>query len=154
MTSTSGLRRFAPLGLLLLAATAGCDFGKASSTPTSPDQSNVAYSQTDLTVGTGDEATTGKAVTVQFGGWLYSDAAPDHKGQQFAADTAAFTIGDGTVIQGFDRAVTGMRVGGTRRAIIPPSLAFGATGSSNGSVPPNAAIVVDIALTNVVSPSS
>jgi FKBP-type peptidyl-prolyl cis-trans isomerase len=46
-------------------------------------------------------------------------------------------------------AVTGMKVGGTRRAIIPPSLGFGTTGSSDGTVPPNAALVFDILLVNV-----
>jgi len=44
-------------------------------------------------------------------------------------------------------AVTGMKVGGTRRAVVPPSLAYGTTGS--GPVPPNAALVFDIALNSV-----
>src|SRR5258708_22034170 len=61
------------LVLSLLFATAGCNNG--SSTPTAPDQSAVAYSQTDLTVGTGTEATVGTTATVQYGGWLYSDTA-------------------------------------------------------------------------------
>ena len=42
--------------------------------------------------------------------------------------------------------VTGMKVGGIRRVIIPPSLAYGATGSSNGTIPPNAALVFEILL--------
>src|SRR5258708_17650904 len=61
------------LVLSLLFATAGCNNG--SSTPTAPDQSAVAYSQTDLTVGTGTEATVGTTATVQYGGWVYSDTA-------------------------------------------------------------------------------
>ena len=40
-----------------------------------------------------------------------------------------------------------MKVGGTRRAIIPPSLGYGAAGS--GPIPPNAALVFDLTLTNV-----
>ncbi len=45
--------------------------------------------------------------------------------------------------------VTGMKVGGTRRLIVPPSLAYGTTGNNDGSIPPNAALVFDILLGNV-----
>jgi FKBP-type peptidyl-prolyl cis-trans isomerase FkpA len=140
-------QRGAWLGLLIvLAASAGCDFGQTS--PTAPDQSSVQYSQTDLTVGTGTEATVGTTASVQYGLWLYSDSAADHKGTQLDANTFAFVVGANQVIKGFDMGVTGMKVGGTRRVICPPSLAYGTTG--NGStIPPNAALVFDIALTGV-----
>src|SRR4029079_11395559 len=83
MHRTSGLRRLAPLGLLVLLTATACDFGSSNpSAPTAPDQSNVPYSQTDLTVGTGAEATAGSTAAVQYGAWLYSDATPDHKGTQ------------------------------------------------------------------------
>jgi FKBP-type peptidyl-prolyl cis-trans isomerase FkpA len=130
------------VGLLLMAA--GCDNG--SSSPVAPDQSNVPYSQIDLTVGTGAEATTGKTATVQYVGWLYSETGTDHKGAQFdSGQLAPFVVGAGTLIKGFEMAVTGMKVGGVRRAIIPPSLAFGSTGSGT-TIPPNAALVFEIAL--------
>lgn len=126
---------------------AGCNNGAKS--PTAPDQSAVPYSQTDLTVGTGAEAVTGSNATVQYGAWFYSETAVDHKGAQFDTGQFAYIVGSTTIIKGFDMAVTGMKVGGTRRAIVPPSLAYGAQGSSNGVVPPNAALVFDIALANV-----
>jgi FKBP-type peptidyl-prolyl cis-trans isomerase FkpA len=129
-------------GLLVVAA--GCNNG--SSSPTAPDQSAVAYSQTDLTVGTGAEAAVGTTATVQYGLWLYSDSGADHKGTQIQANQFAFVVGDPTLIKGFNMGVTGMKVGGTRRIIIPPSLAYGATGNSDGSIPPNAAIVFDVLL--------
>jgi FKBP-type peptidyl-prolyl cis-trans isomerase FkpA len=135
--------------IALLAASAGCDFGKTTA-PTAPDQTNVPYSQTDLTIGTGVEATAGSTVTVQYGAWLYSDTAPDHKGTQLDANTASFVLGANQVIKGFDQGVTGMKVGGTRRVIIPPSLAYGSTGYQ--SIPPNAALVFDIALNTVTPP--
>ena len=131
----------------LLVAAAACNNG--SSSPTAPDQSSVAYSQTDLTVGTGTEATIGTTATVQYGQWLYSDTAADHKGAQIGASTFSFVVGGGTIIKGFDTGVTGMLVGGVRRLIVPPSLAFGATGDSTGTVPPNAALVFDVLLTGV-----
>ena len=145
MTAVLRPRRLVLVALLL--ASAGCDFGKVSG-PTAPDQSNVAYAQTDLTVGTGAEATAGSTVTVQYGAWLYSDTTADHKGSQLDAIQTTFLIGGNQVIKGFEQGVTGMKVGGTRRVIVPPSLAYGSTGYQ--SIPPNAALVFDLALTNVV----
>jgi len=147
-------RRFGLICLLnLLIFAAGCDFGKSTTTaPTSPDQSNVPYSQTDLTVGTGAEAIAGSTATVQYGAWLYSDAGLDHKGTQVDQATFSFVVGANTVIKGFDQGVAGMKAGGTRRLIVPPSAAYGSTGYQ--SIPPNAALVFDIALTNVVTPGT
>ena len=146
MTAFDRLRPLLGIGLSgLLFLAAGCNNG--SSSPTAPDQSSVAYSQTDVTIGTGAEATAGTTATVQYGGWLYSETAADHKGTQFGAETFAFLIGGGTIIKGFDMGVTGMKVGGIRRVIMPPSLAYGAAG--NGSIPPNAALVFDILLGSV-----
>jgi len=135
------VRRFAALALVVTAS--GC----GSSSPVAPDQSSVAYSQTDFTIGTGAEATAGKTATVQYAGWLYSETGVDKKGAQFEANVHTFVLGGNQVIKGFDTGVTGMRVGGTRRVIIPPSLAYGASG--NGPIPPNTAVVFDLALTNV-----
>jgi len=135
--------------LALAVAAAGCDFGSVTTAPTNADQSNVPFSQTDLTVGTGDEATAGKTVAVQYGAWLYSDTAADHKGKQWDQSQISFTIGVSNIIKGFEQGVTGMKAGGTRRVIVPPSLGFGAAGNSNAGVPGNAALVFDIALISV-----
>lgn len=141
MTSYS-IVRFS-IALVLALAVSAC----GSSSPVAPDQSSVAYSQTDLTVGSGTEATAGRSATVQYTGWLYSETAADHKGAQFDAGQFAYTVGSNSVIKGFDTAVTGMKVGGSRRAVVPPALGYGATG--NGPIPPNAALVFDITLANV-----
>ncbi len=129
--------------LAALAAVSAC----GSVSPVAPDQTSVPYSQTDLTVGTGAEAAVGTTASVQYALWLYSDSAVDHKGTQIDANSYVFLVGSGSAIKGFDQAVTGMKVGGTRRAIVPPSLAYGAAGS--GPVPPNAALVFDIILVAV-----
>ena len=133
---------------LMMAMSTACDFGHA--TPTAPDQSNVQYSTTDLTVGSGTVAASGHTVNVTFGEWLYSDTAKDHKGTQLQGGTPpAFVVGAGTLIKGYEMAIVGMAVGGTRRATVPPSLAFGSTGDSTGAIPPNAALVFEIQLTSV-----
>jgi FKBP-type peptidyl-prolyl cis-trans isomerase FkpA len=145
MLSSTYVRSLAVL--VLLFAASGCNNG--SSSPTAPDQSAIAYSQTDLVVGTGAEATAGTTASVQYGGWLYSATAADHKGTQFDAGQFAYLVGSTQLIKGFDMGVTGMKVGGTRRVIMPPSLAYGATGDSSGRIPPNAALVFDIMLAGV-----
>jgi len=145
MISTPRLRGLLLPGLMLLVS--GCDFGQT--TPTSPDQSSIQYSQVDLTVGTGAQAVAGNTVTVQYGLWLYSDTAADHKGTQLQPGQFSFVLGANQVIKGFDMGVTGMNVGGTRRVIVPPSLAYGSSGDSGGTIPPNAALVFDIALVAV-----
>jgi FKBP-type peptidyl-prolyl cis-trans isomerase FkpA len=146
MTSYVRVRPLLLAGLLVLAA--GCDNG--SSSPIAPDQNGVPYSQVDLTVGTGAEAATGKTAVVQYIGWLYSETGAENKGRQFdSGQLQPFVVGNGTLIRGFEMAVTGMKVGGVRRAIIPPSLAYGATGNAGAGIPPNAAVVFEILLGSV-----
>ena len=133
--------------LVLLVAAFGVS-ACGSSSPVAPDQSSVAYSQTDLTVGTGAEATAGKTASVQYILWLYSETAVDKKGQQIEQGQFAFIVGANQVVKGFDDAVVGMKAGGIRRVTIPPSLAYGSTGSAP-KIPPNAALVFEIGLANV-----
>ena len=135
------LRRLLLLGLPLMIAACGSD------TPTSPTTTSSApYSQTDLVVGTGAEAALTSRVTVGYTGWLYDTSKPDGKGTQFDASPGA-TFALTGVIAGWQRGVPGMKVGGQRRLIIPPELAYGSSG--NGSIPPNATLVFDIALLGV-----
>jgi FKBP-type peptidyl-prolyl cis-trans isomerase FkpA len=122
-------------------------------TPTAPSQFS-AYSQTDLQVGTGDEAVSGRTVGVHYTLWLYDSSKPENKGLQFESSAGgnpfSFVLGASQVIQGWDRGVPGMRVGGRRRLIIPPDLAYGET--RNSIVPPNATLLFDIELVSVTTP--
>lgn len=144
-------RTFFALILTAALAASACGGGDSSSTPTSPTQPSAPFSTTELRVGTGTEAVTGRTVAVNYTGWLYNPSGTDGKGQQF--DTSAgrgvltFLVGGSGVIPGFSQGVQGMRVGGLRRVVIPPSLAYGATGS--GPIPPNATIVFEIELVAV-----
>ena len=112
----------------------------------------MPYSQTDLRVGTGADATSGKRLTVNYTGWLYSAGAADNKGAQFDSSIGrapfAFTLGAGQVIRGWDQGVAGMKVGGQRRLVLPPDLAYGAAGAG-GAIPPNATLIFDIELLGV-----
>jgi FKBP-type peptidyl-prolyl cis-trans isomerase len=100
----------------------------------------------DLAVGTGIEAVAGDSVTMAYTGWLYDETKTESKGTQFDQRTAAnpitFQLGKGAVIAGWDQGVVGMRVGGKRRLVIPPSLGYG--GTANGPIPANSTLVFDI----------
>ena len=88
-------------------------------------------------------------MTVAYTGWLYDTSKPNGKGNQFDSNAAfAFNLGAGQVIRGWDQGVAGMRIGGQRRLIIPPELAYGNT-SPGAGIPPNATLVFDITLLNV-----
>jgi len=132
------------LGVLLLCAGAGAC---ADSSPASPSNS-PPFSQTDLRVGTGTAATSGQTLTVNYTGWFYDASQPDQKGLTFDTSIGktafSFTLGAGQVIEGWERGVAGMQVGGLRRLVVPPSLAYGATRSS--AIPANTTLLFEIAL--------
>jgi FKBP-type peptidyl-prolyl cis-trans isomerase FkpA len=91
----------------------------------------------DVTIGTGSAAASGNAVTVRYSGWLVS-------GFRFDAGTYTFRLGRREAIDGFDEGVTGMRVGGKRRIVIPPALGYG--NQAVGQIPPNSYLLFDLEL--------
>lgn len=104
----------------------------------------------DTKEGTGEEAVNGKEVVVHYTGWLLED---DNKGSKFDSsvdrgDPFSFTLGAGQVIQGWDKGVAGMKVGGKRTLKIPPQMGYGARGAG-GVIPPNASLVFDVELLEV-----
>jgi FKBP-type peptidyl-prolyl cis-trans isomerase len=131
-----------------LLAVAAC--GSGSNGPTLVPTTTGPYSQTDLVVGsTGATAVPGTLVTVAYTGWLHDSGRTDNKGAQFdSSPSFQFRLGAGQVIRGWDQGLVGMRVGGQRRLVIPPELAYGNT-SPGGGIPPNATLVFDVTLTNV-----
>jgi FKBP-type peptidyl-prolyl cis-trans isomerase len=126
-------------------------FAACSSSPSAPTETTTSapYSQTDLVVGTGTQVVAGNRVTVNYTGWLHDSTKPDAKGRQFdSGQGSTFSIGVGAVITGWDRGVPGMRVGGQRRLVTPPDLAYGSAGRGS-TIPPNATLVFDITLVSV-----
>ena len=135
-----------PFSIALIAVLAVACGGDAD-TPTSPTPPAAPYSQTDLRVGTGTEAVTGRRVFVNYTGWLYDPAGPDGKGRAFDSLNGYNYILGTTVIAGWNQGIPGMRVGGLRRLVIPPNLAYGS--SAVGPIPANSTLVFDIELTDV-----
>jgi hypothetical protein len=140
------------LGLLALIVALCVFSGACGPAPTAPSQF-AAYSQTDLQVGTGDEAVSGLTIGVRYTLWLYDSSKPENKGLQLEStaggDPFTFQLGARQVIGGWERGVVGMRVGGHRRLVVPPDLAYGDT--RIGLVPANATLVFDIELAAVTT---
>jgi peptidylprolyl isomerase len=166
------VKRLLPLLVALAVAVAGCGSSakKTASTATTSTAPTTAGAPTDLTKkptiakpsgpapstlvvkdivkGSGPVATTGKTVTVQYVGVLYST------GQQFDASwdrgqpLPPFQLGTGQVIPGWDKGLVGMHVGGRRELIIPPNLAYGAQGSPP-AIGPNETLIFVVDLLKV-----
>ena len=99
----------------------------------------------ELVAGKGPEAVRGKTVEVHYTGWLAD-------GKQFdssvGGDPFSFRLGAGEVIEGWDRGVAGMRVGGKRKLTIPPELGYGTRGAPP-VIPANATLVFEVELLSV-----
>jgi FKBP-type peptidyl-prolyl cis-trans isomerase len=144
-------RRFLLSTLLAvtLISAAACG-GDDDNTITGPSPTGTApFSSTDLVVGNGAVAVAGQAVVVNYAGWLYSDTAPENKGTQFdSGNNVRFQLG-ASVIAGWSQGVPGMRVGGRRRLVIPPELAYGNSSPDFSRIPRNATLLFEIELVSV-----
>jgi FKBP-type peptidyl-prolyl cis-trans isomerase FkpA len=113
--------------------------------------SEFGIQATDVVAGTGTQLRQGRGATVHYTLWLYDETKPEGKGTQLqttvGGQTFSFAFGYGQVISGWDIGLDGMKVGGTRRLVIPPAYAYGAGGS--GQIPGNATLVFDIQLVGV-----
>jgi len=104
----------------------------------------------DTVEGTGAVAAKGQRVTVHYTGWLYEQGVQGAKfdSSKDRNDPFVFHLGAGMVISGWDEGVAGMKEGGARTLIIPPSLGYGARGAG-GVIPPNATLKFDVELLSV-----
>jgi FKBP-type peptidyl-prolyl cis-trans isomerase FkpA len=105
----------------------------------------------DLREGSGQNAQPGMMLIVHYTGWLFDVAAPDQKGSKFDSSRDRgqpfiFTLGAGRVIRGWDQGVAGMRLGGLRRLVIPPALAYGSRSVGNGLIPPDSTLLFEVEL--------
>jgi len=104
----------------------------------------------DLDLGDGKEAKNSKRVAVHYTGWLYDESAADKKGKKFDSSydrkrPLVFSLGNKDVIQGWEKGLLKMKVGGKRTLIIPPHMGYGSKGYPP-VIPPNAALIFDIEL--------
>jgi FKBP-type peptidyl-prolyl cis-trans isomerase FkpA len=95
----------------------------------------------DLTMGTGTIAARGRTAVVRYTGWLAS-------GKQFDDGEVTVSLGSRKTIAAWEEGLLGMRVGGKRRLVVPPSLGYGARGAGD-DIPPNSVLVFDMTLQSV-----
>lgn len=108
--------------------------------PTVQDDCLVIY---DIVVGTGQEAVVTDTVTMHYTGWLEDGTMFDSsftRGQPYTTPLDE-------VITGWTEGIPGMKIGGKRRLVIPPDLAYGAAGRSG--IPPNATLTFDVELVSI-----
>ena len=96
-------------------------------------------------VGDGPEAVKGELVSVNYRGTLASGKEFD---SSYGRGPFSFPLGAGRVIQGWDEGVAGMKVGGKRKLVIPPDLAYGERGAG-GVIPANATLTFEVELLKV-----
>jgi len=106
-----------------------------------------------MTPGTGQVAKKGARLQVHYTGWIYDPSRPDLKGRMFDSSRDRgpfdFILGAGQVIPGWDQGFDGMKVGGRRRLVIPPDLAYGVEGAGDGIIPPNSTLLFEMELLDV-----
>lgn len=107
--------------------------------------SGLEYS--DIKQGVGPVAKNGSTVNVYYTGWVQGgqkfDSSYDDGGQPFAVSP----LGQANVIVGWNQGLVGMQVGGTRRLIIPPSLAYG--NQAQGPIPANSTLIFDVTVVSI-----
>lgn len=100
----------------------------------------------DTMVGTGEMAKAGDTVEVSYTGKLTDgtvfDRSKDHGG------TFSFTVGAGEVIEGWDKGIPGMKVGGTRILTIPADMGYGDYGVP-GMIPGGATLIFEVELVSI-----
>ena len=121
-----------------------------TATTTMPTDNSNQLQITDEVVGTGATAESGDTVTVNYVGSLTNgtvfDASANHGTSGFT-----FTLGAGQVIPGWDQGIVGMKEGGKRKLVIPPSLAYGNQAIGN-VIPANSTLVFEVELVKVQKP--
>ena len=131
-TTSTGNYPLVPIDSTVFAPSLGVDL--AASTKTAD---GLYYR--DITPGTGATIASGSTVNVKYSGAFPNGVVFDSG----SGGPLVFTV-PGNLIAGFNEGLLGMKVGGVRQLIIPPSLAYGSSGTYDGVIPPNAVLVFTV----------
>ena len=98
----------------------------------------------DFEEGSGPEIEAEQQVSVEYTGWLEDGTMFD---SSIGRQPLSLAVGTGTVIQGWDEGLLGMKLGGRRQLIIPAELAYGEAGG--GPIPPNAVLIFEVEIVDI-----
>ncbi len=98
----------------------------------------------DTVVGTGVEVKAGATVSVHYTGAVAATGVIFQSSKDFGTEPITFPLAN--VIKGWTDGIPGMKVGGTRRLVIPAAMAYGATPPPGSGIPANADLVFDVEL--------
>jgi len=102
---------------------------------------------TDVKVGDGPSPRIGQSVKVHYIGWLADGKEFNNSHKMGNGQPVEFALGPG-LIPGWNEALQSMKVGGTRKLVVPPKLAYGPSGKPP-AIPPNATLTFEIELLGV-----
>lgn len=121
--------------------------GGASLVLSSKDSSDVVIDENPVIMTEKSQAEDGDTVTVHYVGTLVDGTQFDSSRDRGAP--FSFVLGEGSVIKGWDEGLVGMKVGETKVLTIPPEKGYGAGGTPDGSIPPNATLIFEVELLKV-----
>ena len=99
----------------------------------------------DLDPGSGLAAREGHVLDTHYTGWLTTG---EEFGTSRDGSPYSFQLGRHQVPRGIEEGVTGMRIGGVRRLVVPPALAYGSRGQPP-TIPPSATLIYEIELLEI-----
>lgn len=143
--------------ILVTTVASGCSNGaptqvaQTAELTTAATTSNSGLQIEDIKVGDGASPKPGQKCVMHYTGWLYENGV---KGKKFDSsvdrgEPFEFTLGERQVIEGWERGVATMKVGGKRKLIISPELGYGSTGAGGGLIPPNSTLLFEVELLDV-----
>jgi FKBP-type peptidyl-prolyl cis-trans isomerase FkpA len=107
-------------------------------------KTNTGLYYQDAPAGGGAAAAANSQLTVHYTGYFANGSTFD---TSIGKTAFKFTLGTGSVIKGWDEGLVGMKVGGTRKLVVPASLAYGEAGF--GSIPPNTNLIFTVQLISI-----
>lgn len=134
--------------LILMMAAAGCS--QQEEAAKGPQEIMPGLTYVDSLVGSGAEVQADDFVLVHYSGWLYVEGAKTEKFDSSVdrGEPIGFPLGRSMVIQGWDKGLPGMKVGGKRTLIIEPAMAYGEPGRPP-VIPPSSTLIFDVEIVDL-----
>ncbi len=120
-------------------------YGLLAILPKNTEMQSQELKTEDLKVGEGKEVSNGDTLLVHYTGTLMDGTVFD---SSQGRNPFEFKLGQGDVIQGWDKGIIGMKKGGKRKLTIPPNLAYG-DGGAGSTIPPNSTLIFEVELLEI-----